>query len=176
MKRLGSLWSSGRLEEMLAETSCRVSKTGYVAIGKEDYAIYGKLLAQFGFTLHRSSDQYGAEYSADLGKFLKEKTPIRATALKAILRHRPDRIVVGEVRGREARTLLDALNTGHRGMLATIHATTADGALQRLATLATREALHEQRSVVETEIRVGIHDVVHLVRDGYKRRVEKILS
>jgi pilus assembly protein CpaF len=96
--------------------------------------------------------------------------------LKAILRHRPDRIVVGEVRGREARTLLDALNTGHRGMLATIHATTADGALQRLATLATREALHEQRSVVETEIRVGIHDVVHLVRDGYKRRVEKILS
>ena len=51
--------------------------------------------------------------------------------LKAILRHRPDRIIVGEVRGGEARTLLDALNTGHRGMLATIHANSANGALQR---------------------------------------------
>ena len=72
--------SSGRLEELLAETSCRVSKTGYVAIRKEDYAVYDKLLAQFGFTLNRSSDQYVAEYSADLEKFLKEKTPIEATA------------------------------------------------------------------------------------------------
>ncbi len=72
--------SSGRLEELLAETSCRVSKTGYVAIRKEDCADYGKLLAPFGFTLHRSSDQYVAEYSADLEKFLKEETPISATA------------------------------------------------------------------------------------------------
>jgi len=72
--------SSGRLEELLAETSCRVSRTGYVAVTKEDYAVYDKLLAQFGFTLHRSSDQYVAEYSADLEKFLKEKTPISATA------------------------------------------------------------------------------------------------
>jgi hypothetical protein len=72
--------SSGRLEELLAETSCKVSKTGYVAIRKEDYAVHDKLLAQFGFTLHRSSDQYVAEYSADLEKFLKEETPIGATA------------------------------------------------------------------------------------------------
>ncbi len=72
--------SSGRLEELLAETSCRVSKTGYIAIRKEDYADYGRLLADVGFTLHRSSDQYVAEYSADLEKFLKEETPISATA------------------------------------------------------------------------------------------------
>ncbi len=72
--------SSGRLEELLAETSCRVSKTGYVAIRKEDYAVYDKLLAPFGFMLHRISDQYVAEYSADLEKFLKEETPISATA------------------------------------------------------------------------------------------------
>jgi len=45
--------------------------------------------------------------------------------LKAVLRHRPDRIIVGEVRGPEARTLLDAMNTGHRGTLATIHASSA---------------------------------------------------
>jgi hypothetical protein len=72
--------SSGRLEELLAETSCRVSKTGYVAIRKEDNAVYDKLLSPFGFALYRSSDQYVAEYSADLEKFLKEETPISATA------------------------------------------------------------------------------------------------
>jgi len=71
--------SSGHLEELLAETSCRVSKTGYVAILKEDYAIHSKLLAQFGFTFDRSSDRYVADYSADLEKFLKEETPISAT-------------------------------------------------------------------------------------------------
>src|SRR6266849_6765160 len=41
--------------------------------------------------------------------------------LKAALRHRPDRIILGEIRGTEARTLLDSMNTGHRGALATIH-------------------------------------------------------
>jgi pilus assembly protein CpaF len=45
--------------------------------------------------------------------------------LKAALRHRPDRIIVGEIRGLEARVFLDALNTGHRGSLSTIHANSA---------------------------------------------------
>ena len=45
-----------------------------------------------------------------------------ADLLKAALRHRPDRIIVGEIRGPEARVFLDALNTGHRGSLTTIHA------------------------------------------------------
>jgi pilus assembly protein CpaF len=45
-----------------------------------------------------------------------------AELLKAALRHRPDRIIVGEIRGPEARVFLDALNTGHRGSLSTIHA------------------------------------------------------
>jgi pilus assembly protein CpaF len=53
--------------------------------------------------------------------------------LRAVLRHRPDRIVVGEVRGAEALTLLDAMNTGHRGTLATIHASSAEEAVRRLA-------------------------------------------
>jgi len=71
--------SSGRLEELLAETSCRVGKTGYIAVPKEDYTLHSKLLAEFGFTLHRGSDQYVAEYSGDLETFLHEETPISAT-------------------------------------------------------------------------------------------------
>ncbi len=60
--------------------------------------------------------------------------------LKAALRHRPDRIILGEIRGTEARTLLDSMNTGHRGALATIHASSAQGALLRLRTLLMRGA------------------------------------
>jgi pilus assembly protein CpaF len=58
--------------------------------------------------------------------------------LKAALRHRPDRIIVGEIRGPEARVFLDALNTGHRESLSTIHANSACDALRRLAQLAMR--------------------------------------
>lgn len=58
-----------------------------------------------------------------------------AELLKAALRHRPDRIIIGEIRGSEARVLLDALNTGHRGSLSTIHANNARDALRRLAHL-----------------------------------------
>ena len=58
--------------------------------------------------------------------------------LKSALRWRPDRIILGEVRGIEARTLLDSLNTGHAGSLATIHANSAEKALHRFANLVMR--------------------------------------
>jgi len=61
-----------------------------------------------------------------------------ADLLKAALRHRPDRIIVGQIRGPEARVFLDALNTGHRGTITTIHANSAADALRRLAQLALR--------------------------------------
>ena len=56
-----------------------------------------------------------------------------ADLVRATLRHRPDRILVGEVRGPEAFDLLQALNTGHLGSLTTIHANSAEQALTRLA-------------------------------------------
>src|SRR5713226_5080522 len=96
--------------------------------------------------------------------------------LKAILRHRPDRIIVGEVRGAEARTLLDALNTGHRGMLATVHANSANGALRRLTNLALRGLSSQQQHPVEAEIKAGIDAVVHLGREQGRRYVYEILE
>jgi pilus assembly protein CpaF len=56
--------------------------------------------------------------------------------VRAALRMRPDRIVVGETRGGEALDLLQALNTGHDGAISTVHASSPDGAIQRLLTLA----------------------------------------
>ncbi len=96
--------------------------------------------------------------------------------LKAVLRHRPDRIIVGEVRGPEARTLLDAMNTGHRGMLATIHATSAKEALHRLASLAMRGSNGLSLKDVQEEVRRGLDLVVYVHRDQGRRHVQEIFD
>ncbi len=93
--------------------------------------------------------------------------------LKAMLRHRPDRIIVGEVRGPEARTLLDAMNTGHRGTLATIHASGADEAIHRLATLAMR-AGDIALDIVMADIERSLDAVVYLSRQNGKRIVQTV--
>lgn len=96
--------------------------------------------------------------------------------LKAVLRHRPDRIIVGEVRGPEARTLLDAMNTGHRGTLATIHASSAWEAVRRLASLAIRSSVNLQLSMAEEDVQRSIDQIVYISRLRGKRRVEEIVQ
>jgi pilus assembly protein CpaF len=93
--------------------------------------------------------------------------------LKATLRHRPDRIIVGEIRGPEARVFLDALNTGHRGSLSTIHANGANDALRRLAQLAMRGSGGVPLHDVEDECRRSIDLVAHVMNlDGWRRITE----
>jgi pilus assembly protein CpaF len=96
--------------------------------------------------------------------------------LKAALRHRPDRIILGEIRGAEARTLLDAMNTGHRGSLATIHASSAQGALLRLRTLLMRGSASLVPAEADAEIRTSIHRIVHIDREEGQRHVRTILD
>lgn len=96
--------------------------------------------------------------------------------LRAALRHRPDRIILGEIRGAEARTLLDAMNTGHRGSLATIHASSAQGALLRLRTLLMRGTSSLLPAEADAEIRASIHRIVHIDREDGHRRVREILD
>ncbi len=81
------------------------------------------------------------------------------------LRMRPDRLVVGEVRGPEALDLLHALNTGHAGCLSTIHANSPVDALRRLATLAVAADERLPVSVVEDHIVAAIDAIVHVARD-----------
>lgn len=94
--------------------------------------------------------------------------------LRAVLRHRPDRIIVGEVRGPEARTLLDAMNTGHRGTLATIHASSASEALHRLGILALRGDVHADGSRIKEEVQRCLNIVIHIARVDGKRFVREI--
>jgi len=94
--------------------------------------------------------------------------------LKAALRHRPDRIILGEIRGTEARTFLDALNTGHRGMLATIHASSAEDAAYRLAMLAMRGNGNLQIDAVLHEVQRCLDVVVYVTREQSLRHVDAI--
>src|SRR5258708_222099 len=96
--------------------------------------------------------------------------------LKSALRHRPDRIILGEVRGTEARTLLDSFNTGHGGSLATIHANSAEKALHRFANLVMRS--HSQTTFSDTEAEIGeaVDFVVHIERKPRCPVVPEVLA
>lgn len=93
--------------------------------------------------------------------------------LKTTLRMRPDRILVGEVRGAEALDLLDAWNTGHEGGAATLHANNAMAGLTRLKSLITRNTAAP--ADIEPLIGESVHVVVHIVRTPEGRRVQEIV-
>jgi len=94
--------------------------------------------------------------------------------LKTILRMRPDRILVGEVRGPEALDLLDAWNTGHEGGAATLHANDEISALSRLKSLITRNSAAP--SDIETLIGEAVHTIVHISRTPEGRAVQGIIN
>lgn len=93
------------------------------------------------------------------------------------LRYRPDRIIVGEVRGAEAFDLMQALNTGHDGGFATLHANSARSALSRLETLVlTAPDVDWPLEAIKAQIGNTFHMVVQLVREDGKRRVKEVLE
>ena len=96
--------------------------------------------------------------------------------LKSALRWRPDRIILGEVRGKEARTLLDSFNTGHDGSLATIHANSARRALSRFANLVMRSHPQATLSDVEAEIGEAVEFIIHTERRPGRRVVREVLA
>jgi pilus assembly protein CpaF len=82
------------------------------------------------------------------------------------LRMRPDRIVVGEVRGGEALDMLQAMNTGHDGSLTTVHASSPADAVRRIETMALMAGLDLPHIAVREQVASAVDVIVHLVRDG----------
>ena len=93
--------------------------------------------------------------------------------LRSALRLRPDRIIVGEVRGAEAFDLISALNTGHRGSLTTVHANSPEEAILRLETLAMSAGPTSESAVVR-QLRSAVDLVVQIERSGGRRRIVAI--
>lgn len=95
--------------------------------------------------------------------------------VKTALRYRPDRIIVGEVRGAEALDLLDIWNTGHPGGIATLHANDAALGLERLESLITRNPAHP----LEIRPLIGqvVHYIISIAKDEHSvRRVREIIK
>jgi pilus assembly protein CpaF len=86
------------------------------------------------------------------------------------LRMRPDRIVVGEVRGSETIDMLQAMNTGHEGSLSTVHANSPRDALRRLETMVLLGGVELPLRAVREQVASSIDLIVHLVRDTLGRR------
>lgn len=96
--------------------------------------------------------------------------------LRSSLRWRPDRIILGEVRGAEARTLLDSFNTGHSGSLATIHANSATKALRRFANLVVRSHQQARMEEIEAEISEAVDFVIHIERQPGQRAIREVVK
>jgi len=96
--------------------------------------------------------------------------------LKATLRHRPDRIILGEVRGGEAFDLLQALNTGHSGSLSTIHANSAQQAIQRFTSCVLQSTVELPYKAVRSNIAECLNLLLHIERRQGKRYVLQLVE
>ncbi|MCE0853687.1 P-type conjugative transfer ATPase TrbB [Pseudomonas asiatica] len=117
------------------------------------------------------------EIQCAASNFVQYHTTIEVTMtmlLKTTLRMRPDRILVGEVRGEEALDLLDAWNTGHPGGAATLHANSAAEGLTRLKSLVSRNK--SAPAEIEPLIGEAVHVVVSIARTPEGRRIQEILE
>ena len=118
------------------------------------------------------------EDTVELQCAARDHVPLRTRAgvvsmqelVRSTMRLRPDRVVVGEVRGAEALDLIKVWGTGHPGGIATIHAGSALGALLRLEQLILEVAVNPPRALIAEAVNV----VIHIAGRGRKRRIESI--
>ncbi|HVB54987.1 MAG TPA: ATPase, T2SS/T4P/T4SS family [Candidatus Acidoferrales bacterium] len=96
--------------------------------------------------------------------------------LKASLRHRPDRIILGEIRGGEAFDLLQLLNTGHSGTLSTVHASSAAQALARFTSCVLQSGIELPYRAIKSNIADSLNVLIQLERRPGKRFISAVLE
>lgn len=96
--------------------------------------------------------------------------------LKTSLRHRPDRIILGEIRSGEAFDLLQLLNTGHAGTLSTIHANSAKQALARFTSCVLQSGVELPYKAIKTNVGDSIEVLVHVERRPGRRFISEVLE
>jgi pilus assembly protein CpaF len=94
--------------------------------------------------------------------------------LKASLRHRPDRIILGEIRGGEAFDLLQLLNTGHSGTLSTVHASSAQQAISRFTSCVLQSGIELPYRAIKSNIADSLNVIVQLERRPGRRFVSEV--
>src|SRR5579859_7230050 len=96
--------------------------------------------------------------------------------LKASLRHRPDRIILGEIRGGEAFDLLQLLNTGHSGTLSTVHASSAAQALARFTSCVLQSGIELPYRAIKSTIADSLNVLIQLERRPGKRFISEVIA
>src|SRR5215831_14967657 len=96
--------------------------------------------------------------------------------LKASLRHRPDRILLGEIRGGEAFDLLQLLNTGHAGTLSTVHANSARQGLARFTSCVLQSGVELPYRAIKSNIGDSLHVVIQIERRPGRRYISEVLE
>ncbi len=96
--------------------------------------------------------------------------------LKATLRHRPDRIILGEIRGGEAFDLLQLLNTGHSGTLSTVHANSAAQGISRFTTCVLQSGVEIPYRAIKTNIADSLNIIIQIERRPGSRFVSEVLE
>jgi pilus assembly protein CpaF len=96
--------------------------------------------------------------------------------LKASLRHRPDRILLGEIRGAEAFDLLQLLNTGHSGTISTVHANSALRAINRFTSCVLQSNVELPYRAIKSNIADSLNLLVHIERRPGQRFVSEVLE
>src|SRR6266568_7096853 len=96
--------------------------------------------------------------------------------LKATLRHRPDRIILGEIRGGEAFDLLQLLNTGHSGTISTVHSNSAAQGISRFTTCVLQSGVEMPYRAIKTNIADSLNLIVQIERRPGKRFVSEVLE
>jgi type IV secretion system protein VirB11 len=121
------------------------------------------------------------EDTAELNSTARNKVTFQTTStctmtdlIKATLRMRPDRVIVGEVRGREAFDLIQVWNTGHPGGLCTLHANDCVSGLRRLKSLISQHPFAPRD--IEPDIALAVNVMVNIVKSGTERRIREIVA
>jgi pilus assembly protein CpaF len=96
--------------------------------------------------------------------------------LRATLRHRPDRIILGEIRGREAFDLLQLLNTGHSGTLSTVHASSAAQGLARFTNCVLQSGIELPYRAIKSNIADSLNFIIQLERRPGQRFISEVLE
>jgi pilus assembly protein CpaF len=96
--------------------------------------------------------------------------------LKAALRHRPDRLLLGEVRGGEAFDLLQLLNTGHAGTISTIHANSARAGLSRFASCVLQSGIEMPYRAIKSNIADSLSVVIQIERRPGRRLISEVIE